>query len=278
MKRTFALAALFVTLSGLALAADCSPQADEVNARCYPSLQDAAAAALASDRPLVLPKGTYRLAQPLVIDYTAHAATGFELISRGAVIDGTGVQGPALSVTCAGDCFYFHQEGTLFVNANSAGYAVVVGKPDLSDAHNSIKFEHLVVNNAGAGGAVQLNSVLNADLFIVADSAGSTGLALEQLQFSRLMGAASAGKGNAMVIERGYTFANTVTALDLEASPVCLNVSSAVSHTNAFVSTYINCPVGVTIWPGAGPDAEWVNGPMFGGDVRTQYVLLGQWD
>jgi hypothetical protein len=270
MKRTFALAALFVTLSGLALAADCSPQADEVNARCYASLQAAADAAVASDRPLLLPRGTYQ--GPLVIDYTAHAGTGFELISRGATIYG------GLTVECQRDCFYFHQEGTLFVSGQTSGALAEFGKADFSDPQNSIKIDHMIVNNGGSGIACQFNYVLNADINAVCDSAGSTGLALEQLQFSRLMGAASAGKGNAMVIERGYTFANTITALDLEASPVCLNVSSAVSHTNAFVSTYINCLVGVTIWPGAGPDAEWVNGPMFGGDVRTQYVLLGQWD
>jgi hypothetical protein len=118
-------------------AADCGANADEANAKCYPTLQAAVDAALSSDRPLVLPRGTYRITAPLVIDYSRHAETGFELISRGATIDATAARGPGLIIRCAADCFYFHQEGTLFVNADTDGPAVVVGKTDLSDPHNS---------------------------------------------------------------------------------------------------------------------------------------------
>ena len=110
-------------------AADCGVGADEANAKCYPTLQAAVDAALSTDRPLVLPRGSYRITAPLVIDYSQHAGTGFELISRGATIDGTAVRGPALIIECAADCFYFHQEGTLFVNADSNGPGVVFGKP-----------------------------------------------------------------------------------------------------------------------------------------------------
>jgi len=104
-----------------------------------------------------------------------------------------------LQVQCSGgtpsspaNCFYFRQEGTLFVNANTPGYAMRVGLADFSDAHNSIKLDHLVVNNAstaaGAGG-LQLNYVLDSDIFAVADAAGgAAGIALEQTQFSRISG------------------------------------------------------------------------------------------
>jgi len=47
----------------------------------------------------------------------------------------------------------------------------MLGADDFSDAHNSVKIDHLIVNNAGAGsGGVLLNYVLNADAFIVADA------------------------------------------------------------------------------------------------------------
>lgn len=156
MTRTLALAALLAAVFRPALASDRGPQADEVNARCYASLQDAVDTAFATDRPLVLPRGTY--SGPLVIDHSSRAGTGFELISRGATINGP------LTIQCSADCFYFHQEGTLLVNANVPGFSVTIGKPDFSDAHNSIKLDHLVVNNSGSGGAVQLNYVLNADI------------------------------------------------------------------------------------------------------------------
>ena len=45
------------------------------------------------------------------------------------------------------DCFYFKEEGTLFVLADTPDYAVVIGNDDFSDAHNSIKLDHLNVNN-----------------------------------------------------------------------------------------------------------------------------------
>src|SRR5437879_3171703 len=85
------LFAVVALTSTSALAADCGTDADEVNAKCYPTLQAAADAALAADLPLLLPRGTYRITAPLVIDYSRHADTGFELISRGATIDGTAV-------------------------------------------------------------------------------------------------------------------------------------------------------------------------------------------
>src|SRR6516162_6119245 len=232
MKCTLALAALLIAVSSLAHAADCSPEADEVNAKCYPgNLQAAVDAALTTDRPLVMPRGTYPISKTLVIDYSAHPGAGFELISRGAIIDGTGIQNtPAVEITCASDCFYFHQEGTLFVNANTTTYALVVGKPDFSDAHNSIKLDHLIVNNANNGpsaGGMQLNYVLNADMFVVADVAGAgNGLALEQVQFSTIRGAASATNGAALAIENGYSFADTFTSLDLEVSKTCWLITS----------------------------------------------------
>jgi hypothetical protein len=250
------LAALLVGLTALPSHADCGSLATEVDARCYSNnLQAAVDDALSSDRPLVLPRGTYRISRPLVIDYATHAGTGFELISRGATIDGTSIaDAPVVEILCSGGsraaptgCFYFHQEGTLFVNARSSGYAVVIGKPDFTDAHNSIKIDHLIVNNNGSGSessGVQLNYVLNAEMFIVAVAAGGgDGIALEQVQFSVLHGAGSAATGYALAIENGYTFSNTLMSMDLEESHTCLRLTSAYAHSNALQAPYFNCPV-----------------------------------
>ena len=77
MKCILALAALLIAVSSLAQAADCSPEADEVNAKCYPgNLQAAVDAALTTDRPLVMPRGTYPISKTLVIDYSAHRGLG----------------------------------------------------------------------------------------------------------------------------------------------------------------------------------------------------------
>jgi hypothetical protein len=259
--------------------ADCGADAEDVDARCYNGdLQAALRDALASDRPLLLPRGTYRITQPLAIDYAGHAESGFLIISRGAIIDGTAIQtGPVLEIICSGGspanpkgCFYFHQEGTLFVNANTPDWAVRFGLDDLSDAHNSAKIDHLIVNNnngASSGGAVRLNYVLNSDIFVVADAAGGgAGLGLEQLQFSRLSGAASATAGTALSIENGYTFANTIQAIDLEVAELCLSITSPQATHNTFVSPYFNCKQAVTSLTGS---ANLLVNPMSGGAVTT---------
>lgn len=256
MKYYLYAAIMFLAKAAAALAAtDCSVAAEEVDASCYSALQEAVTAALASDRPLLMPRGTYPINQTLVIDYTAHMGTGFELISRGAVIDGTSIpNGHVLQITCSASCFYFHQEGTLFVNANTPDVAFVIGKYDFSDAHNSIKIDHLIVNNGNQSSsaiACRFNYVLDADIFAVCDTAGGIGIDLRQLQFSTLKGAASATGGNAMVIEDGYVISNTFVSLDLEASPTCLLNTSPNAAGNAFAALYKDCPIGEAIAPGS---------------------------
>ncbi len=172
--------------------------------------------AVANNWPVHFPPGTYKITSSLIIDYAGRASDGFRLISRGAVLDGRAVStGPVLQVQCgAGSpasptgCFYFKEEGSIFVNANTIGYAVVVGKPDFSDAQNSIKIDHLVVNNSSissAAGACQFNNVLDSDIYAICDSAGgAAGMAFEQTQFSRISGAATAaavgGRGIVLVV------------------------------------------------------------------------------
>src|SRR6516165_11599809 len=151
------LAVIVLGITTVPTRAGCNP-ADRINAQCYADLQTATAAALAANQPLWLPAGTYTLQQELVIDYSPLAATGFQIISDGAVIDATAIGQRAMSIECSGGspnnpkgCFYFHIQGTLFVNANTSGAAVRFGLNDFSDAHNSAKIDHLIVNNAGSG-------------------------------------------------------------------------------------------------------------------------------
>ena len=245
------LGAILLGTSAVPTHAGCNPP-DRINAQCYPDLQTATAAALAANQPLWLPAGTYMLDRELVIDYAPLAATGFQIISDGAIIDATATGQRAMAIECSGGspqdskgCFYFHIQGTLFVNANSAQTAVRFGLNDFSDAHNSAKIDHLIVNNAGTGYAVRLNYILNADIFAVAVSAGSAGLVMDQVQFSRISGAASATDGTAMRIERGYSFANTIQAIDLEVAQIGLAITSPYANRNTFVSPYFNCPTAI---------------------------------
>lgn len=206
-----------------------------------------------------IPAGKYKITAKLTIDYAGQSGNGFRLLSEGAVIDGRAIAaGPVLQVQCSGgtpaspaNCFYFKEEGTLFINANTPAYAVVFGKPDFSDAHNSAKLDHLIVNNAStaaAAGALQLNYVLDSDIFAVADSAGgAAGLALQQVQFSRISGAGSANGtgGTALLFEQGYNFANTIFGFDMGESPTCLGITFNHDGQNSFVSPYFACATAV---------------------------------
>jgi hypothetical protein len=73
-------------------------------------------------------------------------------------------------------------------------------------------------------------------------SAGSAGLVMDQVQFSRISGSASAITGTAMLIERGYSFANTIQAIDLEVAQIGRTINSPYANHNSFVSPYFNCP------------------------------------
>ena len=216
------------------------------------------------------------LTEPLVIDCQGQSDAGFLIISRGATIDGTAIHhGSVLEIVCSGGtpakskgCFYFHQEGTLFINADTPDWAVKFGLDDLSDAHNSAKIDHLIVNNrnrGGSGGAVRLNYVLNADMFLVADAGGGgIGLALEQVQFSRITGAAT--DGTALLLENGYSFSNTIQAIDIEVAELCMAVTSPRATHNTFVSPYFNCRKAVKSLSGS---ANLLINPMWGGDITV---------
>ncbi|MBO0718575.1 MAG: hypothetical protein J2P55_14730, partial [Rhizobiales bacterium] len=207
---------------------------DDTNA-----INSAISTAIANGWPLRLSSGTYKVTSRITIDYANQAGKGFRLISDGSVIDGRSiVSGPVLQIQCSGGtpasptgCFYFKEEGTLFVNGSTPSYAVVLGKPDFSDAHNSAKIDHLVVNNASpapASGGCQFNYLLDSDVYAICVAAGgAAGLAFEQVQFSRISGAGTAEGvgGRGAVLENGYNFSNTFFALDLEVSPTCLSIT-----------------------------------------------------
>ncbi|HEY5314350.1 MAG TPA: glycosyl hydrolase family 28-related protein, partial [Pirellulales bacterium] len=242
------------------------------------AIQSTIDSAITNDWPVHIPAGTYKVTSQLTIDYAGQASNGFRLISQGAVIDGRAIAaGPVLQIQCGGGtpasptgCFYFKEEGSLFVNANTPAYAVVFGKPDFSDAHNSAKLDHLIVNNAStsaAAGACQFNYVLDSDLYAVCDSAGgAAGMAFEQMQFSRVSGAgtATAAGGRGIVLENGYNFSNTFVGLDLEASPTCLSITFNHNGLNTFVSPYFDCATAVNATASLG---NTLINPNYGGAV-----------
>jgi hypothetical protein len=149
-------------------------------------------------------------------------------------------------------------------------YPFVLGTYTFADAHNSVKIDHLLVNNANTGagaGGCQFNYVLDSDIFAVCVSAGgAAGLALEQTQFSQIAGAGTAeGTGGAgLVLENGYNISNFFAALDLEVSPTCLAITDQHDGMNSWVSPYFNCNTAVSAV--ASTHNVLIN-PTYGGNV-----------
>ena len=216
-------------------------------------------AAITNGWPVHFSSGTYKVTSAIAIDYAGQASSGFRLISEAATIDGRQIaSGPVLRIQCGRGtptsptgCFYFKEEGSLFVKANTPDYAVVVGNADFSDAHNSAKIDHLIVNNASTAptaGGCQFNFVLDSDIYAVCVAAGgAAGLAFEQTQFSRISGAGTAQGtgGRGVVLENGYNFSNTFFAVDMEVSPICLSITFNHNGLNTFVSPFFNCVTAV---------------------------------
>ena len=248
--------------------------------------------AVTGNYPLYFPSGKYKVSSLLTIDYAGQAGTGFRLISDGATLDGrTVASGPVLQVECSGGspssptaCFYFHEEGSLFVLADTPAYAFVLGLANFADQHNSFKIDHLLVNNSStnaAAGACQFNAVYDSDIFAVCDTAGgAAGIALEQVQFSRISGAGSANGtgGRAMVLENGYSFSNTIFGFDFEASPTCLSVTNAHNGNNTWISPYFNCTTAIN---GTGSNNNVLINPQYAsvtnyGPISTGFTVIGQ--
>jgi hypothetical protein len=285
MKPAAISGALFLALSSTSALADCGASSRQADVTCFgaspdtaadsaPAINAAAREAVSQHVPLVIPAGRYRVGSTIDIDYAEAADTGIEVQANGAILDGAaaGVS-PVLYIHCSGGssqspkgCFYFHLAGTLHVYANS-GWGAVIGDLTLADAQNSIKIDHLDVNNAKGSGLL-LGYLLNSDVFAVANAGtGAVALWLNQVQFSTIRGAAAAHQGWAIYSGDGYTFANTLQALDLEESDWCLvNLHDAVTH-NTFVSPYFNCQNGLYSTAGS---ANLLLNPMFGGAVQQQ--------
>jgi hypothetical protein len=66
------------------------------------------------------------------------------------------------------------------------------------------------------------------------------------------------------VLENGYDFSNTLKALDLEVSPICLSITTPHNGLNTFVSPYFNCTTAVSTTASLGNTL--VN-PNYGGAV-----------
>ncbi len=69
-----------------------------------------------------------------------------------------------------------------------------------------------------------------------------------------------------MLIQNGYTMANTIQAIDLEVAQTCLAITSPSASHNTFISPYFVCPTAIAAVSGA---SNLLFNPLYGGGTRA---------
>jgi hypothetical protein len=216
--------------------------------------------AITNGWPVLFPAGTYKVTSKITIDYQGQAANGLEILSRGATLDGRTIgAGNVLQFQCSGGttaapliCNNLRISGSLTVVGNGAGYVVIIGKTDLSDQHKGARVEHLVVTNAGAGGAIQANYLTDGDLWFSGTTSGGSAsvgaVTLEQVQSSKIGGWGSAGGASApgLLLENGSSSSNQFLGFAYDPNTnTCVSITSATAVRNAWLAPSFPCTTAV---------------------------------
>lgn len=242
------------------------------------AIQNTITSAVSNDWPVFFPSGTYKVSSKITVEYGGQAANGPQIISQAAFIDGrTITSGNVLQVQCTGGttaspvvCNHFGIQGWLTVMGSGVGYVVTIGKTDFSDQQNGARIEHLVVTNAGAGGAIQANYVTDGDLWLSGSTQGGSAsigaVALEQVQTSKIGGYGSAlgASAPALLLENGASVNNSVVGFAYDPNTsTCISITSASATRNAWMAPYLPCATAVNA--PSNPTQNALIGPTFAG-------------
>jgi len=195
-----------------------------------------------------LPSGFYdaRSAAPYDIDLAAYPSLLNNVSVRGAGIEsaivladnetGDGIR--FVDSTSGGsDIFYTEIRGVRF-SANCPGYAFTLGLDSCEDAYNSCLLSLSTQNHhERADGACRLNHVLNTRQFGVHNTNYGDALTLGQFQFGIIQGSTCSQQG---VSQRwlGYSFANTIQSLNVEAALDGVVIEGENCGQNTFITPY----------------------------------------
>lgn len=145
-----------------------------------------------------------------------------------------------------GHQFYTELTGVGFEGERD-GVLVQIGRDDCTDAYNSCQFSFSTNNGSpDATAACRLNHVLNTRHYGVHNAAAGTALELTQFQFGGLTGSVSSRLGQSLDF-RGYSFANVVEWLNVEACADGVRIADEQCDLNRFGMLY-GANVSGTLW------------------------------
>lgn len=182
------------------------------------------------------------ITRPLTLDLRGNAVkSGATLVGAGlerTILDMRAVQtDPAFLVTGPGDSFYLTMKD-FSIWGELPGAVLQIGDNNCQDHHNEAQIDLLLKNYASSINAVgiRLNSVLNADLRLVANCERyGTGITCRQTQFSRMFGSSGTQDGYGMRLTHGYTYGNVFQAMDFENVQYCVVIDSPTAVRNTFI-------------------------------------------
>jgi len=220
-----------------------------------------------------VPPGTHDC-EPTRIDLAEYDTVDDEFAIRGAGL-GTSVldfgvgpgDGFALTDSAGSDLFYVEITGVGFEGRRD-GVLFRLGRDDFADAYNSCTLA-LATNNGSpdATAACRLNHVLNTRQFGVHNTVGGTALDLGQFQFGGITGSTSSRQGESLVM-RGYTLANVVEWLNVEACEDGVRVAGENCDINRFGMLY-GANIAGTLWRHEAPVSTRIDAAFVGDNVST---------
>lgn len=210
-----------------------------------PAIRAAWLAATLTGQPLYFPVGTYFVGTDqliLSLEYCQNV---------GVTVSGDGVgrsiincmevkKSPQMLITCPttpGDNVFLSMKG-IGVFTKTTGVGVQFGAETYGDPINEPEIDLMVLNfdTSKTAVAVEMNSVLNGDIRLVANTSGAgTSLLLRQASFNHFTGSYGGVGGVAIRLSAGFNDGNVFTALDMENVATCVISDSKHNLGNTFI-------------------------------------------
>jgi hypothetical protein len=177
--------------------------------------------------------------------------------------------GDGLTIMNSGDddVFYLELVGVQF-RGNRDGVLFRLGADDYSDAYNSCTLCFATNNGSpDAEAACRLNHVLNSRHFGVHNTDGGVALDLGQFQFGGITGSVRSNRGTSLKL-RGYSLANVIEWLNVEACADGVRIAGADSNINRFGMLY-GANVSGTLWRHDADVESRIDAAFVGDNVAT---------
>jgi len=195
-----------------------------------------------------LPRGIYRVTQPIVIDMAGRDSNGFTIHGEGlqcSVLDMTPSlhDQPGIKIVNTQTVHNFYPNmSDLCIRTESTAPTMVIGNDDLATcAINAGKFEHIQLFNSGTGGCLRLNFVLQTSFVgLVCPCTAGPALTMRQVQFCSFTTCSFSNGTIGIHFTDGFNYGNVYTACDIEVVQTGIVIDNASTTCTTYIGGNIN--------------------------------------